>query len=343
MSSVHYTLADPVYGRYRNMDSYYRDVSRASAACSTNIPGCSSQCAGFKNSPCTYQTCCNQHKTSAPASKPVLQSRSNVLKDTQKQRDSSSKSSGSKSSKKDPCAKNCSSFKSSDPNQCKTCCVGNGGDQSTCDTCCGTTSTTDTGTTDTGTTDTGTTDTSGDTTTTTTDSGPVGGIFERMYQSVCCGGSSSSAGAAYAYPAYTYNVGEQGYLDNWENYDPSDYGDTNYYDYGYPYDNSETYFAYASKKKTSSSSSKKSSSKSSKSSGTDTSGGTTDSSGGSTDTSGGGGGSNSTDTSSAPAPSGGGGGGSCSGGIPFMCDDQGKFTMVIVLGLVFLIALSMKR
>jgi hypothetical protein len=346
VSSIHYTLADPVYNRYRNQDPHYRDISHAFAACA-------SACTPFKNSPGTYATCCKQHAANAPPKPAPISSRFPAGGPTPVTPPSKKKS-GSKSSKTG-CTKACKSFAKKDPTQCTSCCAAAGGDQTECDTCCGTTSTSDTtGTT----TDTGTTDTTGTDTTTTEDTGTTttetggatGSIFDRMYQSICCGGGgggSTAAPAYYAYQAQTlYNVGEEGYLDNWENYDPSEYGDTNYYDYGYPSDNTESYFAYASKKKSTSSSSKKKSGTSGTT--TDTSGTTTDTSGTDTTTKKGKGKSTDTTTTTpdttttTPDTTTTTGGGSCSGGIPFVCDDQGKFTMVIVLAIIFLLVLSMK-
>lgn len=61
MSCIHNSAVDPVLKRYRGSDYYYADLARAYASST-----CSDQCAPFKNSPGTYDTCCKQHAANAP-------------------------------------------------------------------------------------------------------------------------------------------------------------------------------------------------------------------------------------------------------------------------------------
>lgn len=184
MSCIHNSTVDPVLKKYRGSDYYYANLARAYATAA-----CSDQCAPFKNSPGTYDTCCKQHAANQPAAKPVLQSTTQSKKQTAQ--NISSGLSECKTKYGGSCTKECATAGSQLCKDCQKAC----GETSTpgktnttptdtpasTDTTPATTDTTtptDTTTTDTGTTDTGTTDTG---------SATSGGSFSmsNLFQQVC--------------------------------------------------------------------------------------------------------------------------------------------------------------
>lgn len=188
MSCIPNASVDPVLRKYRGSDYNYANLARAYATAA-----CSDQCAPFKNSPGTYDTCCKQHAANQPAAKPVLQTTTASKKQTSK--NISSALDECKTKYGGSCTKECATATSQLCKDCQKACgeTSTPGKTNTTPTdtpaSTDTTPATDTTTPDTTTTDTGTTDT------TTTDTGSAtssgsGFSMSNLFQSVCGSGSS---------------------------------------------------------------------------------------------------------------------------------------------------------